>query len=226
MSGQREALHARARLRLVPFGLALRELSADALPRGLVQPPGRSRAVLVCDLATLELTRLAPSEARAHEAAARLDAFVSVPTPTAAWVRAREVQLALASAGAHRGIPPADLLIAAAAESAGVELVHYDRDYERIAEVTALDARWLVRDGTLVRPTARRMSITFGAQREHEIGAVTRRARRPRRAPRACPRGPAARLRRRARSPRGRCPPASRSRAAPARDRPRLPTRA
>lgn len=105
--------------------------------------------VLVCDLVILELTRLAPNEARAHEVAGRLDAFASVPMPTAAWGRAREIQLALASAGAHRGVPPADLLIAAAAESAGVELVHYDRDYERIAGVTALDARWLVRDGTL-----------------------------------------------------------------------------
>jgi len=105
--------------------------------------------VLVCDLVILELTRLAPNEVRAHEVAARLEAFASVPMPTAAWGRAREVQLALASAGAHRGIRPADLLIAAAAESAGVELVHYDRDYERIAEVTALDARSLVRDGAL-----------------------------------------------------------------------------
>lgn len=105
--------------------------------------------VLVCDLVILELTRLAPNEARAHEVAGRLDAFAAVLMPSTAWGRAREIQLALASGGAHRGIPPADLLIAAAAESAGVELVHYDRDYERIAGVTALDARWLVPDGTL-----------------------------------------------------------------------------
>lgn len=105
--------------------------------------------VLVCDLVILELTRLAPNEARAHEVAGRLDAFASVPMGNAAWGRAREIQLALASSGAHRRIPPADLLIAAAAESAGVELVHYDRDYERIAGVTALQARWLVPDGTL-----------------------------------------------------------------------------
>lgn len=39
--------------------------------------------------------------------------------------------------------------MAAAAEGAGVELVHYDRDYERIAAVTDLRASWLVPDGTL-----------------------------------------------------------------------------
>lgn len=59
------------------------------------------------------------------------------------------VILELASAGTHRAIPPAAVLIAAAAESAGVELVHYDHDYERIAGVTALQARWLVPNGTL-----------------------------------------------------------------------------
>jgi len=105
--------------------------------------------VLVCDLVILELTRLAPNEVRAHEVAGRLDSFASVPMPSTAWARAREIQLALASGGAHRGIPPADLLIATAAEAAGVKLVHYDRDYERISTVTALDALWLVPDGTL-----------------------------------------------------------------------------
>lgn len=105
--------------------------------------------VLVCDLVIIELTRLAPNEARAREVADRLDAFASVPMPTAAWERARETQLALAATSARRGTPPADLLIAAAAESAGVALIHYDRDYQRIAAVTALDARWLVPDGAL-----------------------------------------------------------------------------
>lgn len=68
---------------------------------------------------------------------------------TGVWTWARDRRFLTASGVAHRGIPPTDLLIAAAAESAGVELVHYDCDYERIAGVTALDARWLVPDGTL-----------------------------------------------------------------------------
>lgn len=105
--------------------------------------------VLVCDLVVLELTRLAPSEARAREVAARLGAFESVPMAEDLWRRAREVQLLLAPDGDHRRVPPADLLIASAAETAGVPLVHYDRDYERIAAVTALEQRRLVPDGTL-----------------------------------------------------------------------------
>lgn len=46
-------------------------------------------------------------------------------------------------------MPPADLLLAAAAETAGVPLVHYDRDYERIAAVTGLQQMWFVGDGLL-----------------------------------------------------------------------------
>jgi len=105
--------------------------------------------VLVCDLVVLELTRLTPNEARARGVAERLDAFESVPMPSALWNRAREVQLLLAPEGNHRRVPPADLLLAAAAEKAGVPLVHYDRDYERIAAVADLRHEWLVEDGSL-----------------------------------------------------------------------------
>jgi hypothetical protein len=106
-------------------------------------------SVLVCDLVILELTRLAPHEARAQEVADRLAAFESIPMPTELWPGARKTQLALAASGDHRRVPPADLLLAGAAEKAGVALVHYDRDYERIAGVTGLRQEWLVPDGTL-----------------------------------------------------------------------------
>jgi predicted nucleic acid-binding protein len=105
--------------------------------------------VLVCDLIVLELTRLTPNEARAHEVAERLGAFESVPMPSELWGRAREIQLLLSAERDHRRVPPADLLLAAAAERAGVSLVHYDRDYERIARVIDLQHQWFVQDGSL-----------------------------------------------------------------------------
>jgi hypothetical protein len=105
--------------------------------------------VLVCDLVILELTRLAPNERRAHEVADRLAAFEAVPMPVQLWSRARETQLALAERGDHRRVPPADLLLASAAEEAGVTLIHYDRDYERIAAASALHQQWLAPDGVL-----------------------------------------------------------------------------
>lgn len=105
--------------------------------------------VLVCDLVILELTRLAPNQQRAREVADRLAAFEAIPMPVGIWARARQIQLALAATGDHRRVPPADLLFAAAAGEAGVALVHYDRDYERIAAVVELHQEWLVPDGTL-----------------------------------------------------------------------------
>ncbi|HTR89949.1 MAG TPA: PIN domain-containing protein, partial [Solirubrobacteraceae bacterium] len=77
------------------------------------------------------------------------NAFESVPMPTSLWSRARELQIALAVSGDHRRVPPVDLLIGSAAEKAGVPLIHYDRDYERIAGVSDLEHQWLMPDGTL-----------------------------------------------------------------------------
>ncbi len=105
--------------------------------------------VLVCDLVILELTRLAPNEQRAREVVGRLAVFEAIPMPAGVWARARETQLALASTGDHRRVPPADLLLAAAAEESGVALVHYDRDYERIATASELSQKWLAPDGAL-----------------------------------------------------------------------------
>ena len=105
--------------------------------------------VLVCDLVVLELIRLTPNQSRAQEVAQRLEAFEFVVMATELWQRARELQSLLSTTGDHRRVPPIDLLIAAAAEQADVPLVHYDRDYERLARVSALQHRWLVPDGAL-----------------------------------------------------------------------------
>ncbi len=105
--------------------------------------------VLVCDLVILELVRMTPNDTRAKETATRLGAFQALPATADLWARARELQLLLSGEGDHRRIPPADLLIAATAIAGGVVLVHYDRDYERIAGVSDLQHRWLLPDGTL-----------------------------------------------------------------------------
>jgi predicted nucleic acid-binding protein len=105
--------------------------------------------VLVCDLVVMELVRLTPNESRAREVAERLDAFESVATGANVSKRARELQALLFAGADHRRVPPADLLIAASAELAGVPLIHYDRDYERIGRVSALRHHWLVPDGAL-----------------------------------------------------------------------------
>ncbi|WP_076844845.1 MULTISPECIES: PIN domain nuclease [Protofrankia] len=56
--------------------------------------------------------------------------------PTAVTRRAYEVQGMLAAAGHHRTPSIPDLLIAATAEAAGLTLLHYDKDFELIADLT------------------------------------------------------------------------------------------
>ena len=57
--------------------------------------------------------------------------------------RATDVQGLLAGRGRHR-LPIPDLIIAAAAESARMTVLHYDADFDAIAAVTGQDVEWVV----------------------------------------------------------------------------------
>lgn len=56
--------------------------------------------------------------------------------------------LAHRSYGAHR-IPIVDYLVAATAQEAALTVLHYDHDYDTLAEVLEFEARWLAPRGTL-----------------------------------------------------------------------------
>jgi hypothetical protein len=62
--------------------------------------------------------------------------------------RAMEVQRELAARGHHR-LPVNDLVIAAAAEQAGLAVLHYDGDFDLIGEVTGQPMEWVVAAGTV-----------------------------------------------------------------------------
>lgn len=64
--------------------------------------------------------------------------------------RAAGAQRQLARRGHHR-LPPVDILIAALAERHGLYVLHYDRDYDRLAALTdlAFAGEWLAEPGTL-----------------------------------------------------------------------------
>lgn len=75
-------------------------------------------------------------------------AYHSVPITEAIFQRAIEIQAGLAKSGRHR-VPIPDLIIAATAESAGLVLLHYDRDFDLIAEVTGQPMEWVVERGSV-----------------------------------------------------------------------------
>ena len=100
-----------------------------------------------CGLVDLELLRGLPGR-NVRAVAAGLDETLGrADVVTADFDRAREVQVELAAGGQHHGMAPADLVIAAVAERAGATLIHYDADFDRIAEVTGQPVEWVVPRG-------------------------------------------------------------------------------
>jgi predicted nucleic acid-binding protein len=71
------------------------------------------------------------------------------PITEAVMDRAIEVQGELAATGRHRGVPATDLVTAAAAEQSGLTVLHYDHDFDLIAEVTGQATEWVVPRGTV-----------------------------------------------------------------------------
>lgn len=63
--------------------------------------------------------------------------------------RAVAVQDRLAESSHQRGVKIADLLIAAAAEAAGLVVLHYDHDFDLIADVTGQQTEWILPAGTV-----------------------------------------------------------------------------
>ncbi|MET8677878.1 PIN domain-containing protein [Streptomyces sp. NPDC004647] len=75
--------------------------------------------------------------------------FGWAPVDDRAYVRAWEVQQELTAPGRHRSAGPVDLVVAATAELQGLTILHYDVDFETIAETTGQASQWLMPPGSL-----------------------------------------------------------------------------
>jgi hypothetical protein len=94
-----------------------------------------------CEIVRLELLRGAPNPRAMKTMRAELDAVLDAPIDAEVWQRAEEVYEGLArlKGGRHRGVQPSDVLVAAAAESRELTLLHDDAHFDLIAEVTGQD---------------------------------------------------------------------------------------
>ena len=101
--------------------------------------------VAITPVVRLEVLFMAKGTAAYDRLLTSLDALHQIPLDAEIADRAEEVQSQLARrAMHHRSVGVNDLLIAAAAEAAGVTIWHYDEDYDRIAAVTGQPAAWIV----------------------------------------------------------------------------------
>lgn len=90
-------------------------------------------------------------------------AYPRVALSEAVFERAVEIQADLAKTARHR-VPIPDLIIAAAAETARLIVLHYDRDYDLIAAVTDQPAEWVVPRGTVPGELARHPGQAYTAK--------------------------------------------------------------
>lgn len=105
----------------------------------------RAGVIATCAPVRLEVLRGAPSLARFDAMSEQLDGLAEAPIDKHVCSLATNLQRALATrAGSkHRSTPAIDLLVAAAAIEANMPLIHRDRDFETIAELTRQPLRWL-----------------------------------------------------------------------------------
>ncbi len=107
--------------------------------------------VVMCDMVKFELLHNEDAPQRFTARRADLDALRWCPIGPPEWLRALDVANALSDeAGArHRAVKTADYLIAAAAESAGLTVLHYDADYDSVASITGQPVEWVAPRGSL-----------------------------------------------------------------------------
>jgi predicted nucleic acid-binding protein len=116
--------------------------------RQAVEPLAERSELARAGISDLEIGYSARHAAEWDKLAEALQAFELVETSADHLQRARQVQRLLA-AKHQRGRKVPDLLIAAAAESRGLTVLHYDADFDRIAAVTGQPCEWIVPAGSV-----------------------------------------------------------------------------
>ncbi|MGH9132226.1 MAG: PIN domain nuclease [Acidimicrobiales bacterium] len=104
--------------------------------------------VALCAPVAFELGYSARNPADYRELVTRLGSYGPIPTTDADHRRALEIQGLLAERGQHRALSLVDALVAAIAESRSMAILHYDADFELVAQVTGQAQSWVVDRGT------------------------------------------------------------------------------
>lgn len=127
---------------------ALARMTDERVRRRLA-PVIEAGEAATCSMVDLEVLFSARNHQDHETIRARRDlAYERIPLTQEVFDRAVEIQGELARRGHHR-LPIPDLIVAAAAESAGIVVLHYDEHFERIAAVTKQPTEWVVPRGTV-----------------------------------------------------------------------------
>jgi predicted nucleic acid-binding protein len=106
--------------------------------------------IATCSIVTMELL----FAARDTEGVAEIERIEATfrQIPVSASVQRSAIgavrKLSEKGAGYHR-VPPPDALIAAAVQDTGIGVLHYDRHFDRLAEVLHFESVWIAPPGSL-----------------------------------------------------------------------------
>src|ERR1700728_2358798 len=146
---------------LAPVARYLAHTSALARLRhpqvaAVLAPLIESGMVATCGVIEFELGWATRSGAEFDQVRADRDAgYEWLATHDEDWRRALDVQAALWRGGRIRAVGLPDLLIAAVAERERVTVLHYDGDYDLIAQTPPQPVQWVVPRGTVPCPPDR-----------------------------------------------------------------------
>jgi predicted nucleic acid-binding protein len=111
-------------------------------------PLAATGQVAICAPVAFEIGFSARNRDDYEAVAVRLASFPSLAVTDADHRRALEVQAVLAVRGQHRARSLVDALVAAIAEARELTVLHYDSDFELVADVTGQGQRWIVPRGS------------------------------------------------------------------------------
>ncbi len=126
---------------------AIKRLATPVL-RAVVEPLAADGRVARASIVDLEVGYSARTTAEWDALIGALGVFPRVAVTGHHFERALQVQRMLASRS-QRGRKIPDLLIAAVAEESGLVVLHYDRDFDLIAQVTGQPCEWVVPAGSV-----------------------------------------------------------------------------
>lgn len=115
-----------------------------------LDPLLRRGLISICDATEYELLFSARDRVeRTRLKAVMIPAFPWVPMGDNVFSEVLELQQQLTETGKHRCASMVDALLAVVAAREGLTILHYDRDFETIAEVTGQPVEWVVEPGTV-----------------------------------------------------------------------------
>jgi predicted nucleic acid-binding protein len=110
----------------------------------------RADQIVTTSIVVLELLYSTRDSAELEEEEGRLARLRSIPLTQSVTGAARAAMRDLSEvAPRYHRIPPTDFLIAAAAQEASIGVLHYDRHFDRLAEVLEFESCWIAPAGVL-----------------------------------------------------------------------------